>query len=122
VDARESVRRWAEEVISSGRLEALDEVCTPEAAEKMRAWIEPFRRSFPDVEMKVVEVIAEGDRVAAHFTCSATHTGEWRGAQPSGRRFEDVDEVYFFTLSDGLIADFWGIEDNASRERQLNAG
>jgi predicted ester cyclase len=120
VDARESVRRWAEEVISGGRLDALEEICTPEAAERLRRWIEPFRRSFPDVEMKVVEVIAEGDRVAAHFTCSATHTGEWRGAEPSGRRFEDVDEVYFFTLRDGLIDDYWGLEDNASRERQLS--
>ena len=122
MDANETVRRWAEDVITGGRLELLDEICTPEAAQRMRRWIEPFRASFPDVEMKVIEVVTEGDRVAAHFTCSGTHVGEWRGEAPSRRRFEDVDEVYFFTLRGGLIADFWGLEDNASRERQLRGG
>ena len=29
--------------------------------------------------------------VVGRFTCSATHTGEWRGRAPSGRRFVDVE-------------------------------
>ena len=53
------------------------------------------------------------------FTCSATHTGEWRGEAPTGRRFENVDEVYFFTFEDGRITDAWGLEDSLERMRQL---
>ncbi|HEX2084085.1 MAG TPA: ester cyclase, partial [Solirubrobacteraceae bacterium] len=79
----------------------------------------PFRASFPDVRMETVELVAEGDAVAGRFRCSATHTGEWRGRPPTGRRFEDVDEVYFFHLRDGRIAEAWGLEDTLSRLRQL---
>jgi predicted ester cyclase len=120
MDPRDAVRTWAEEAITQGRLEVLDEICTPEAADRLRRWIEPFRRAFPDVEMKVIQVVADGQAAAGRFTCSATHLGEWNGEAPSGRRFEGVDEVYFFELQDGLIADYWGLEDNASRRRQLD--
>jgi predicted ester cyclase len=55
----------------------------------------------------------------ARFLCSATHSGEWRGHAPTGRRFEDIDEVYFFRFADGRITDGWGIEDSLDRFRQL---
>ena len=61
-----------------------------------------------------------GDQVAGRFTCSGTHRGAWLGHPPTGRRFQDVDEVYFFRFQDGLIAEAWGLEDNASRLRQLD--
>lgn len=116
---KEAVRRLVEEVINAGRLEAADELCTPEAAPRFKRWVEPFRVSFPDVRMQVVEMVAEGDRVAGRFLCSGTHSGDWRGRPPTGRRFENVDEVYFLSLRDGRVAEFGGIEDNLSRLRQL---
>jgi predicted ester cyclase len=119
---KELVRRWVEEVINRGELGALDELCTPDAARRSRAWIEPFREAFPDVEMKVIELVAEEDRVAGRFACSATHLGKWGERAPTGRRFEDVDEVYFFSFENGQIADWWALEDNLSRRRQLGLG
>ena len=44
---------------------------------------------------------------------------EWRGHAPTGRRFEAVDEVYFFTFAGGRIAALWGIEDALDRLDQL---
>ena len=84
-----------------------------------RRWIEPFRESFPDAQMEIVELIAEGEKVVGRFRCSATNLGPWRGRPPTGRRFERVDEVYIFRVRDGRIAEAWGIEDTRSRERQL---
>jgi predicted ester cyclase len=46
--------------------------------------------------MEVVELIAEGDKVVAHFRCSGTYLGEWLGRPPTGRRFEGVGEIYIF--------------------------
>jgi hypothetical protein len=54
--------------------------------------------------MEVVELIAEGDKVAGRFTCSATHLGEWLGQAPTGRRFERLDEVSIFRFRDDKIA------------------
>ena len=114
-----TVRRLVTEVLNGGRLEAIDELYAPELAPAARRWIAPFRASFPDVHMEVVELIAEGDRVVGRFTCSATHLGEWLGHPPTGRRFERVDEVSIFRMRDGRITQVWSLEDTLGRLRQL---
>ena len=120
--SKAAVHRLIHEVINAGRLDLAGEICTPELAPDLRRWVEPFRRSFPDVHMAVVTLVAEGDQVAGRFTCSATHLGTWLGHPPTGRRFADVAEVYFFRVRDGRIAEAWGLEDNAARLRQLGLG
>jgi predicted ester cyclase len=104
--------------MNDGRLELIDQLYMPELAAGARRWIAPFRESFPDVRMEVVDLVAEGQTVAARFRCSGTHLGHWRGHEPTGRRFR-VDEVYFFEFVDGRIARAWGLEDNHRRLKQL---
>jgi predicted ester cyclase len=116
---KQTVRRFVEEAVNGGQDELVDELFTSEAAAFARDWFGAFRRSFPDLRMDVVELIREGESVVGRFTCSATHLGDWRGHPPTGRRFEDVDEVYFFTFAGDRIAAVWGIEDNVDRYRQL---
>jgi predicted ester cyclase len=113
------VRRLAEEVFNGGRLEVIDEMYAPALAPAAKRWITPFRASFPDVHMEIVELIAEGDSVVGRFTCSATHLGEWLGQAPTGRRFERVDEVWIFRFRDGRIVHAWSLEDTLERLRQL---
>jgi predicted ester cyclase len=113
------VRRLVAEVLNGGHLEVVDELYAPELAGAARRWIAPFRASFPDVQMEVVELIAEGDKVVGRFTCSATHLGEWLGLAPTARRFERVDEVSIFRLRHGRIVQVWSLEDNLGRLRQL---
>ena len=116
---KELVRRLVDEVVN-GRDEAvLDEVADGEVAAAARGWIGPFRRAFPDFRMEIVELIAEGDKVAAHFKCSGTHEGEWRGTPPTGRRFEGVHEIYMFTIRDGRLVSATAVEDNLTRAKQL---
>lgn len=113
------VRRLVDEVLNGGRMDLIDELYSPTLASAARRWITPFRASFPDMHMEVVDLIAEDDKVAGRFTCSGTHLGEWLGDAPTGRRFEKVDEVSVFRLSEGLIVDAWGIEDTLGRLEQL---
>jgi SnoaL-like polyketide cyclase len=80
-------------IVNDQDRDALPEVATGEIAEAARRWIGPFRDSFPDFRMDVVDVVAEHDTVAGHFTCSGTQRGEWMGNPPAGRRFEGIDEV-----------------------------
>jgi predicted ester cyclase len=98
----------------------LEEVASGQIAEAARGWIDPFRESFPDFRMEVRDVIAEGDKVVGYFKCSGTHRGNWRGIAPTGRRFEDVDEVYIFRVDQGKLASAIAVvEDNLARMRQL---
>jgi predicted ester cyclase len=69
--------------------------------------------------MRIVELVAEGDRVAGRFSCSATHTGAWLGHPPTARRFTNIAEVYFFRIRAGRISHAWGLEDTHARLRQL---
>jgi SnoaL-like polyketide cyclase len=78
---KEVVRRLVAEVLNGGHLEVVDELYAPELAPAARRWIAPFRASFPDVHMEIVELIAEGDKVVGRFTCSAT-TWEHGSAKP----------------------------------------
>jgi hypothetical protein len=108
------------EIVNAGDLGALPEVATGRIAQDAERWIGPFRASFPDFHMEVVDVISEGDKVVGHFRCSGTHRGEWRGRPPTGRRFEDVDEIYIFGVQDGRLASVLAVvEDDLTRMRQL---
>jgi predicted ester cyclase len=113
------VRRLVE-IVNAGDLHALEEVASGQIAEEARRWIGPFRDSFPDFRMEVRDVIAEGDKVVGYFTCSGTHQGEWRGMPPTGRRFENVDEIYILRVAEGrLFSAIAVVEDNLTRMRQL---
>ena len=118
-DNKAVIRRLITEVLNGGRLEVVDELYAPELAPAARRWITPFRVSFPDVHMEIVDLIAEGDKVVGRFTCSATHLGQWLGHAPAGRRFERVDEVAIFRLRGGRITEAWSLEDSLSRLQQL---
>ena len=60
-----TVRRLDEEVLNGANLELIDELYAPELAGAAKRWITPFRASFPDVHMEIVELIAEGDKSSA---------------------------------------------------------
>jgi predicted ester cyclase len=113
------IRRLIEEVVNARDPAAVDELAGDEFAATARRWIGPFRDAFPDFRMEIVDMVAEGDKVAAHFRCSGTHRGEWRGVEPTGRRFENVDEIYIFEVRDGRLTSALGLEDNLKRTRQL---
>jgi predicted ester cyclase len=113
------VRRLVEEAVNPRDLDALAEIATGEFAVAARRWVAPFRDAFTDFAMEIVELVADGDKVAAHFRCSGTHMGEWMGHPPTGRRFADVDEIYIFRVRGGKLAGAFGVEDNLARMRQL---
>jgi predicted ester cyclase len=116
---KDLVRRLIEEVVNNRNPDALDEIAGGEITEAAKGWIGPFRDAFPDFRMDIVTLVADDERVAAHFKCSGTHQGEWRGLAPTGRRFEDIDEIYVFRVREGKLVEAIAVEDTATRKRQL---
>jgi predicted ester cyclase len=116
---KELVRRLVEEGVNRRSTDILDEVAQGAFAEVARSWIRPFRGAFPDFEMEIVALVEEGDTVVGHFRCSGTHLGEWLGVPPTGRRFENVDEIYIFRVENDRLSAWVGVEDNLTRLRQL---
>jgi predicted ester cyclase len=120
LEANKQLVRRLVEIVNAEDLDSVDEVATGDVARQAKGWVGPFRTSFPDFRMDVVDVIAEGDKVVGLFKCSGTQLGEWQGRPASGRRFEGVDEIYIFLVRDGKLASAVAIvEDNLTRMRQL---
>lgn len=113
------VRRLIDEAILKHNIEVLDELAAEEFAESAKRWVRPFQSAFGDFQMEIVELIADEDTVVGHFKCSGTHRGEWLGMPATGRRFEEVDEIYIFRVRDGRLVSAFGVEDNLGRLRQL---
>jgi predicted ester cyclase len=113
------VRRFVDEVVAPRNPDAVDELAAGEFAAAAKRWVSPFQSAFPDFRMEVIDLIAEDETVVGHFRCSGTHRGEWLGVPATGRRFENVDEIYIFKLRDGKLVSGLGVEDNLTRLRQL---
>jgi len=116
---KQLVRRLAREAVGRHNLEVLNEIAAGDFAEAAKRWVEPFQSAFPDFEMEIADLIAEGDKVVAHFRCSGTHRGQWLGVPATGRRFERINEIYIFEVRGGKLISALGVEDNLTRMRQL---
>ena len=87
-----------------------------------RAIVEKLLRAFPDLRMKVEDVIGEGDRVVCRLTVSGTHEGPLDFARmplpPTGKAFE-ASHIHVFRLAGGLIVERWAERDDLGMLRQL---
>ncbi len=119
---KQLVRTLVEDGVNRRDLSVLDQIARGAFAEVARRWISPFRSAFPDFQMEIVQLIEEGSTLVAHFRCSGTHLGEWLDLPATGRRFENVDEIYIFEVTDGKLVSARGVEDNLSRLHQLGIG
>jgi hypothetical protein len=74
--------------------------------------------AFPDLHVKIEDVIAEGDRVVSRNTVSGTHQGDYMGVAPTGNSIT-WNEILIGRIVDGRVAETWGVVDIASQMRQL---
>ena len=94
------IRRWFEEVWNNGRMEAIDEMASPDVighgqaqhdtdiglqgVQDFREWV--FARAFPDMKVMIDQTIEQGDKVVARWTATMTHKGEFLGLPRTGKK------------------------------------
>ena len=66
--------------------------------------------AFPDAKVSIEELLADGDKVVARVSTTATHRGEFFGAPPTGNSVE-ISEIDIFRVENGLIAEAWAAPD-----------
>ena len=76
-------------------------------AEGYLSVVKMMRKSFPDVQWKLVDMVADERTVAVQWTCSGTFTGAqpFAGLQPNGRAFSTTVMNFYKFDDDGLIID-----------------
>ncbi len=70
----------------------LDDLADHPGYYETRQRIPALRNAFPDLKLIIDKQIAEGDLVCTHAWFEGTHTGEWLGIAPTGKRvrFQNV--------------------------------
>ncbi len=77
------------------------------------------RTAFPDLQLTLDELIAEGDKVVVRWTMRGTHLGEMRGGiAPTGKPFT-ITGTTTNRLAGGKIAEAWGNIDTLGLLLQL---
>ena len=88
-----------------------------------RAWrknAETLFSAFPDIEIHVEDMFATDDKVAVRVRLTGTHTGEFLGKQPTGKRINyQSNELY--RIVDGKVAEEWICSDTLTLMTQIGA-
>ena len=82
-------------------------------------WPRSARPTPPESGLLVQELIGEGDLVVARLRVVGKHTGSHpRMPEPTGRDC-DVEQIWIFTLTDGLITEIRAVSDRLGMFLQL---
>lgn len=71
---------------------------------------EAMRRSAPDLEIVVEQALLDGPWVAHRYSLRGTHSGDFLGQPPTGRRFE-LNGMDMVRIEAGLLVEHWAFID-----------
>ena len=115
------VRRQQAELWNyTGDLDAAAELFAPDRVEDAKQEAANVRRAFPDLESTIEDLIAERDKVVAHWRAQATHRVAYMGIPPTGNRV-DFRGISIYRIEGGKIAEWWGVSDLLGMMQQLGA-
>ena len=124
------VRRVIEEVQNAKNMDVFDELNAPDFVdlsappgmptdrEGGKMFLGGFLTAFPDSQVTIDDMIAEGDRVATKKTFTGTHTGDLGEIGATGKRVT-IQYVDILRLRDGQIIEHWLSMDQLSFMQQL---
>jgi len=116
---KDVVRRYYEEVVSTGDVDRVEAFISPEYEEvyegnRYRVGIEGARQhilgvrsTYPDLTLRVMLQVAEESLVASQVVMRGTHAGEWLGIAPTGKVIE-VTAVNIDRVVEGRIVEHGG--------------
>jgi steroid delta-isomerase-like uncharacterized protein len=115
---KDLVRRFIEGFLNTGDSDIADEVLAadyidrtpsnPDLAgrENIKRFVNEWLAAFPDSHSVINDMVAKGDKVAARWTTTATHQGQFRGASLTGQRVE-VEAIGIFRIAEGRVVESW---------------
>lgn len=121
------------EIFGKGNLSLIDEIVAekfveheemPEAKsgrEGLRDMVTNFRTAFPDIQVKVHQIIGKGNSVWAYISFVGTHKGTFMDIAATGKPME-MKTVDILKFDDkGKLTEHWGVSDMLSVLHQLGA-
>jgi len=127
------VTRFVEEVWNQKNLDPIAELFHPEIIgnnppvaymyappnrETFTQSIADYLAAYPDMDVTLHDVVAEGDKVMAYWTTNATHGGELMGIPPTGNPVTFSGHT-MYRFADGQVVQTWWAWDTMGMMKQI---
>ena len=134
IEENKTLALAVEEAWERGDLDSLDGYFAPDVISHasvpflppgLEGWKEAHRQmkaAVPDRRVEVLDVIAEGDKVAIRARLTGTNLGgfPWIDLSPNGNRI-DMTFITIYRMENGRIAECWAVNDMGTLVRQVGA-
>ena len=112
------VRRWIEEVWNKGNVAVIDEVYAPDyiqhepapetvnSSEALKQYVSTYLTAFPDLNLSIEDLLAEGDKVVWRFKSTGHQNGPFMGLPPTGKT-GNITGIVIFRLENSRIVEGW---------------
>lgn len=131
VDGRALARGILEEVWGGRNLAAYDNYAHSDVVvhvagfpepfrglEAVKKWVSAYWSGFPDIEITIEDIIAEGNTVVARWSSRQTHLGTYLNMRATGKR-ASIEAVQLFHQRGDKFSEAWIMFDPLSILQQL---
>jgi len=128
---RSLVMKFYDEVMNQFKLDVADKYIAMDAIdhdaqmdpqkstlENFKMFMTMMHTGFPDMKIKVEDVISEGDKVVVRFRLTGTHKGMFMGMNATNKPI-DIMAVDIFRMANGKFIEHWGFMDSGMMMQQL---
>ena len=126
---KETARRFYEEVLNKGDIDALDEIAvtgyeTHDPLPGQRTGLVGLKdrvnmlREGLAPQFTIQDVVAEGDKVVVRWINSGTMVGEFLGMPANGKSFS-IPGIDIYRLEGGKLAEHWHVVDALGQMMQI---
>jgi len=123
-------RRLYEEIYNKKNVAAIEQfftaswICHPSppgmapGLEGMKQEYDLSNKAFPDMRVKLEDMVAEGDKVACRWTATGTHKGEFMGIAPTNKQVT-MTGIHIDRIAGGRVVETWNYADMLGVMQQL---
>jgi len=118
-EKNKAIIRRLMKAVNEQNLAVLDELVAPnfvepdcqlKGLESMKQTITTLLKGFPDLDVTIEDIIAEGDKVCDRVTATGTHTGEFQGLAPTGKKITFTG-IRIWRIIDGKVRERTSVYD-----------
>lgn len=128
------VTRFNRECIEDGNLKSFNELLAQDVinhaapagtragpASMIYFIMEVLRKGFPNIDVEILDQVAENDKVTTRKILHAMHVGEFMGIPATNKKVE-IKVIDIIRLKDGKYAEHWGMSNLAEIIQEISNG
>ncbi|UTH74922.1 ester cyclase [Chromobacterium sp. IIBBL 290-4] len=115
----EAAHRYLAEQVTAHQLESEHPRALPRGPANYAEHVREFRKLFGDFDLRIDELLVDGDKAYARWTQFGHHQGDIDGHAPTGRSLSVIDSACY-RVKEGKIIEYWIQADRWGLLAQLN--